>query len=208
MSSRLVRSKPDMLAPQLTMKMTKVFLSTLACAALITMSAPAEATKVKLQTSMGDIVLELNAKKAPKSVANFLGYVKSGHYNGTIFHRVIDNFMVQGGGLDANMRKKPAKKTVTNEADNGLKNVVGSVAMARTNDPHSASAQFFINVNNNKFLNHTSKDSRGWGYAVFGKVIKGMDVVNKIKVVKTKKVGGRGDIPVNPITLKKATIIK
>jgi peptidyl-prolyl cis-trans isomerase B (cyclophilin B) len=197
-----------MLAPQLTMKMTKVFLSTLGCSALIAMSAPASATKVKLQTSMGDIVLELNAKKAPKSVANFLSYVKSGHYNGTIFHRVIDNFMVQGGGLDANMRKKPAKSTVKNEADNGLKNVVGSVAMARTGDPHSASAQFFINVNNNKFLNHTSKDSRGWGYAVFGKVIKGMDVVNKIKVVKTKKVGGRRDIPVNPITLKKATVIK
>jgi peptidyl-prolyl cis-trans isomerase B (cyclophilin B) len=168
----------------------------------------AEATKVKLQTSMGDIVLELNAKKAPKSVANFLAYAKAGHYDGTVFHRVISGFMVQGGGLDAKMNKRPAKRMVQNEADNGLKNVVGSVAMARTNDPHSASAQFFINVNNNSSLNHRSKDSRGWGYAVFGKVVKGMEVVNKIKVVKTSRVNGRGDVPVTPITIKKVIILK
>ena len=208
MWSGLVRSKADMLAANLVMKFTKMFLTTLACSALLLAASPADATKVKLQTSMGDIVLELYANKAPKSVANFLMYAKSGHYNGTLFHRVINNFMIQGGGLDAKMNKKPSKAPITNEADNGLKNAVGTVAMARTGNPHSATAQFFINVNNNKFLDHKAKDSRGWGYAVFGKVVKGMEVVNKMKAVKTTKVNGRGDVPVNPITIKTVTVIK
>ena len=197
-----------MVAAKTRMKNTKALWLTLATSVLFISANPAQATKVQLETTMGNIVLELDAKKAPKSVANFLMYTKSGHYNGTIFHRVINNFMIQGGGLDAKMNKKPSKAPITNEADNGLKNVVGSVAMARTGAPHSATAQFFINVNNNKFLDHKSKDQRGWGYAVFGKVVKGMDVVNKIKAVKTTRVNGRGDVPVSPITIKKATILK
>ena len=197
-----------MVAAKTPMKNTKALWLTLATSVLFISANPAQATKVQLETTMGNIVLELDAKKAPKSVANFLQYTKSGHYNGTVFHRVINNFMIQGGGLDAKMNKKPTKKAITNEADNGLKNVVGSVAMARTGNPHSATAQFFINVNNNGFLDHKSKDSRGWGYAVFGKVVKGMDVVNKIKAVKTTRVNGRGDVPVNPITIKKVKILK
>ena len=197
-----------MVAAKTRMKNTKALWLTLATSVLFISANPAQATKVQLETTMGNIVLELDAKKAPKSVANFLMYTKSGHYNGTVFHRVINNFMIQGGGLDAKMNKKPSKAPITNEADNGLKNVVGSVAMARTGAPHSATAQFFINVNNNKFLDHKSKDQRGWGYAVFGKVVKGMDVVNKIKAVKTTRVNGRGDVPVSPITIKKATILK
>ena len=163
---------------------------------------------VVMETTKGTIRIELWADKAPISVENFLRYTDNEFYDGLIFHRVINGFMIQGGGLDAKMNKKPTKKAITNEADNGLKNVVGSVAMARTGNPHSATAQFFINVNNNGFLDHKSKDSRGWGYAVFGKVVKGMDVVNKIKSVKTSRVNGRGDVPVSPITIKKATIIK
>ena len=197
-----------MVAAKTPMKNTKALWLTLATSVLFISANPAQATKVQLETTMGNIVLELDAKKAPKSVANFLQYTKSGHYNGTVFHRVINNFMIQGGGLDAKMNKEPTKKAITNEADNGLKNVVGSVAMARTGNPHSATAQFFINVNNNGFLDHKSKDSRGWGYAVFGKVVKGMDVVNKIKAVKTTRVNGRGDVPVNPITIKKVKILK
>ena len=204
----LVRSKADMLAGKTTMKYLNTLLITFASAALISSATPAEATKVQLETTMGNIVLELNAKKAPKSVANFLMYAKSGHYNGTIFHRVINNFMIQGGGLDAKMNKKSTKKPITNEADNGLKNVVGSIAMARTGNPHSATAQFFINVNNNRSLDHRAKDSRGWGYAVFGQVVKGMEVVNKIKAVKTTRSNGRGDVPVSTITIKKVTVLK
>lgn len=208
MSGGLVGSNQDMLTALSSMNTSSLILASFFGLTVLGSTGSAEATKVKLQTSMGDIVLELNAKKAPKSVANFLAYAKAGHYDGTVFHRVISNFMVQGGGLDAKMNKRPAKRMVQNEADNGLKNVVGSVAMARTNDPHSASAQFFINVNNNSSLNHRSKDSRGWGYAVFGKVVKGMEVVNKIKVVKTSRVNGRGDVPVTPITIKKVIILK
>ena len=136
---------------------------------------------VLLTTSMGEIKIELFDKKAPKSVANFLAYVKSGHYKGTIFHRVIDGFMIQGGGFDKSYTKKETRPSIQNEADNGLKNDRGTLAMARTPDPHSASAQFFINVSDNDVLNHRSKDEAGWGYCVFGKVISGMDVVNKIK---------------------------
>ena len=168
-------------------------------------SAEAKNPKVKLSTSMGDIEVELFADKAPKSVANFMAYVKSGHYDGTVFHRVISGFMVQGGGFDAEFNKKPTKAPVQNEADNGLKNLKGTLAMARTSDPHSASAQFFINVVDNAFLDHKSKDARGWGYAVFGKVTKGMDVVEKIKDVKTGRKGPFAkDAPQTDVLIKSA----
>lgn len=163
--------------------------------------------QVELDTSMGKIVIELNAQKAPKTVDNFVSYVKSGHYNGTIFHRVIDDFMIQGGGMDEQMNEKSAGTPIENEADNGLGNEVGTVAMARTNDPHSATAQFFINVKNNTFLNHTSKTSQGWGYAVFGKVVSGMDVVNEIKGVRTANFGMHGDVPTSPIVINSAKLL-
>lgn len=165
-------------------------------------AAAADAPKVLLKTSLGDITLELNQDKAPNSTDNFLQYVKSGHYNGTIFHRVIGSFMIQGGGFDAGMKQKPTRPPIRNEASNGLKNVPYSVAMARTSAPDSASAQFFINVNDNAFLNYPGQD--GAGYAVFGKVIKGMDVVDKIKDVPT----GAGDVPVKPVTIESASIVK
>ena len=162
----------------------------------------ADMPHVLLKTNMGDIVLELNAEKAPKTVKNFLSYVNSGHYNGTIFHRVIDGFMIQGGGFDKNMREKPAPNRVENEGKNGLKNTEYSVAMARTSDPQSAGAQFFINVKDNQFLNYPGQD--GFGYAVFGKVTQGMDVVDKIKKVRT---GGQ-DVPAQPVIIESATITK
>jgi len=165
-------------------------------------AAAADAPQVLLKTSMGDITLELNQEKAPKSVANFLQYVKSGHYNGTIFHRVIGSFMIQGGGYDAGMKQKPTNPPIENEASNGLKNEPYSVAMARTSNPNSASAQFFINVKNNAFLNYPGQD--GAGYAVFGKVIKGTEVVDKIKDVQT----GPGDVPVKPVVIESASIVK
>ena len=160
---------------------------------------------VKLETSMGEIILELFEDEAPKTTANFLEYVRAGHYDGTIFHRVIDGFMIQGGGMTGDMASKPTNKPIENEADNGLKNEAYTVAMARTNDPHSATAQFFINVKNNTFLNHTGKNLQGWGYAVFGKVAKGHGVVNKIKGVKTGDKAGHGDVPITPIEIIKAT---
>jgi peptidyl-prolyl cis-trans isomerase B (cyclophilin B) len=163
--------------------------------------------QVALDTTMGRIVIELNSEKAPKTVANFIEYVKSGQYNGTIFHRVIDNFMIQGGGFDKNMSQKPTRAPIDNEADNGLTNDVGTVAMARTSDPHSASAQFFINVKNNGFLNHSGKSMQGWGYAVFGRVVEGMDVINKMKGVKTGNVAGHGDVPTTPIVIEKAEML-
>jgi peptidyl-prolyl cis-trans isomerase B (cyclophilin B) len=163
--------------------------------------------QVALDTTMGRIVIELNSEKAPKTVANFIEYVKSGQYNGTIFHRVIDNFMIQGGGFDKNMSQKPTRAPIDNEADNGLTNDVGTVAMARTSDPHSASAQFFINVKNNGFLNHSGKSMQGWGYAVFGRVVEGMDVINKMKGVKTGNVAGHGDVPTTPIMIEKAEML-
>ena len=144
---------------------------------------------VKLTTNFGDITLELNAEKAPITVANFLQYVESGYYDGVIFHRVIDGFMIQGGGFDANMKQKATKAEIKNEADNGLGNDKYTVAMARTSIPDSASSQFFINVGDNDFLNHTAPTSSGWGYCVFGKVVEGMDVVDKIRAVKTTKIG-------------------
>jgi peptidyl-prolyl cis-trans isomerase B (cyclophilin B) len=163
---------------------------------------------VKLETSMGEILLDLDAEKAPKTVANFLEYVKNGHYDGTIFHRVIDGFMIQGGGMTAEMKEKPATASIQNEADNGLKNAAYTLAMARTMDPHSASAQFFINVKNNEFLDHKAKTDAGWGYAVFGKVSKGHSVVNKIKSVKTGRQGMHDDVPVEPVKIIKAEIVE
>ncbi len=162
----------------------------------------ADAPQVSLKTNMGEIVLELYPEKAPKSVENFLQYVKNGHYKGTVFHRVIDGFMIQGGGFDKDMNQKPTAAPIQNEAKNGLKNGPYTLAMARTSDPHSASAQFFINVKDNSFLDYPSQD--GWGYAVFGKVIKGMDVVDKIKVVPT----GRNDVPNKQVIIESAAIAK
>ena len=158
---------------------------------------------VKLHTNFGDITIELNAEKAPITVANFLQYVDSGFYDSTIFHRVIDNFMIQGGGFLPGMKEKANKgKSITNEADNGLKNDNATIAMARTSDPHSASAQFFINVADNEFLNHKSKTEAGWGYAVFGKVISGMHVVNRIKKVKTGNMAGHANVPMDEVLIK------
>ena len=164
--------------------------------------------KVLLKTNQGDITLSLDSAKAPKSVANFLQYVKSGHYDGTIFHRVIDNFMIQGGGMTPGMKEKSAGKQIENEANNGLKNDLGTIAMARTSDPHSATAQFFINVNDNDFLNHTAPNAQGWGYAVFGKVTDGMDVVYAIRKVKTASSGFHQDVPSVDVVIEKATVLE
>lgn len=162
---------------------------------------------VELETSMGAITIELNEEKAPKTVENFLNYVKSGHYDSTIFHRIIDGFMIQGGGMDADMNEKATNKPVENEADNGLKNDAGTIAMARTQDPHSATSQFFINVKDNDFLNHSGKNMQGWGYTVFGKVTSGMDVIEKMKGVPTGRFGMHADVPTEPVIIKSATII-
>lgn len=162
---------------------------------------------VKLETTMGDIILELDEEKAPNTVANFLNYVNNGHYDGTIFHRVIDGFMVQGGGMTADMKEKATGAPIENEADNGLTNDAYSVAMARTSDPHSATAQFFINVKKNDFLNHTAKNAQGWGYCVFGKVVKGHGVVNKMKGVATGRNGFHDDVPKEPIVINSATVV-
>ena len=164
--------------------------------------------KVALNTNFGRIVLELDEVNAPKTTANFVSYVKSGHYNGTIFHRVIPNFMIQGGGFEANMNQKSTKASIENEANNGLKNDVGTIAMARTQDPHSASAQFFINTKKNDFLNHSSKTVQGWGYAVFGKVVEGMDVVTAIEKVRTGNKGYHGDVPLEPVVIETAEVVE
>ena len=161
---------------------------------------------VKLTTNFGDITLELNAEKAPITVANFLQYVENGFYDGVIFHRVINGFMVQGGGFDANMKQKKTSAEIKNEADNGLSNDNYTIAMARTSVPDSASSQFFINVGDNEFLNHTAPTSSGWGYCVFGKVIEGMDIVDKIKAVKTTSKAGHRDVPVDPVMIEKAAL--
>jgi peptidyl-prolyl cis-trans isomerase B (cyclophilin B) len=161
---------------------------------------------VKLHTNHGIITLELDAAKAPNTVANFLDYAKSGFYDGTVFHRVISNFMIQGGGFGAGMKEKTTKAPIQNEAGNGLKNDIYTVAMARTGDPHSATAQFFINVKNNDFLNYSSPNPQGYGYAVFGKVIDGMDVVEKIKGVKTSNKGMHGDVPVEDVIITRAEV--
>ncbi|MEO8155382.1 MAG: peptidylprolyl isomerase [Rhizobacter sp.] len=166
-------------------------------------SLAAHAQMVKLATSEGDIVIELNAAKAPKTVDNFVQYVKAGHYNGTVFHRVINNFMIQGGGMTADLKEKPTHSPIPLEARNGLNNERGTIAMARTSDPNSATSQFFINVKDNDFLN-AARSADGNGYAVFGKVISGMEVVDKIRAVPT----AAGDVPVTPVTIKKATLEK
>lgn len=163
---------------------------------------------ILMKTSKGDIKIQLNEEKAPKTCENFLKYVEAGHYSGTIFHRVIDGFMIQGGGFDEAMNQKPAPDTVENEADNGLANNTGTIAMARTQDPHSASAQFFINVKDNAFLNHTSKDLRGWGYCVFGEVVEGMDVVNQIKDVPTGNAGYHQDVPKEAIVINEVIVVE
>ena len=185
----------------------------MALALIITAGLSARAEKrsnplVKLETSMGEITVELYADKAPATVANFLQYVKDGFYNGTIFHRVIPTFMIQGGGFDAQMNQKPTRAPIQNEADNGLKNEAYTFAMARTMDPNSATAQFFINVADNQFLNHTAKTPQCWGYAVFGKVVKGQDVVDKIKAVPTGNKGMHQNVPVEPVTIIKATVVE
>lgn len=161
---------------------------------------------VKLSTNFGDITLELNADKAPITVANFLQYVESGYYDGVIFHRVIDGFMIQGGGFDVNMKQKVTKEEIKNEADNGLGNDKYTVAMARTSIPDSASSQFFVNVGDNDFLNHTAPTSSGWGYCVFGKVVEGMDVVDKIRAVKTTSKAGHQDVPAESVIIEKASL--
>lgn len=161
-----------------------------------------------MKTNFGDITIELNHEKAPITAANFEQYVKDGFYDGVIFHRVIDGFMIQGGGFDADMSQKSTNANIQNEADNGLSNDVGTLAMARTMDPHSASAQFFINVGNNGFLNHTGKDPQGWGYAVFGAVVEGMDVVNEIKGVATTMRAGHQDVPADNVVIESASMLE
>ena len=180
------------------------------CLLVSSVNAADDLTKkrVKLETSEGDIVLELDITRAPLSVLNFMNYARSGFYDGTIFHRVIKNFMIQGGRFTPEMDRKQPNAPILNEADNGLKNVRGTIAMARTNDPHSATAQFFINVTDNTFLNHTAKTPRGWGYAVFGRVIKGLNVVDKIRNQRTGPNGPfPSDVPLKMILIQKATVI-
>ncbi len=162
---------------------------------------------VKLHTNHGVITLELDAEKAPVTVANFLAYVESGHYNNTVFHRVIDGFMIQGGGFEPGMNQKPTGEQIKNEADNGLKNERGTVAMARTQAPHSATAQFFINIADNDFLNHRSPDLQGWGYCVFGRVSEGMDVVDAIRKVKTGSSGFHQDVPKEDVIIERAEVV-
>ncbi len=164
--------------------------------------------QVELQIAgYGNITIELDAEKAPKSAENFLAYVKKGHYDGTVFHRIIDGFMIQGGGFAAGMTQKPTDANITNEANNGLKNNKYTLAMARTSDPHSASSQFFINVADNGFLNHTAPSQQGWGYAVFGKVIAGTEVVDTLGKVKTGRKGHHDDVPVQDVMITKAVIL-
>ena len=163
---------------------------------------------IKLHTNHGVITLKLDEEKAPETAANFKEYVKSGHYDNTVFHRVINNFMIQGGGFEPGMKQKPTRAPIKNEANNGLTNKVGSIAMARTMDPHSASAQFFINVADNDFLNHTAPTTQGWGYSVFGEVVEGMDVVNKIKGVATTMRSGHQDVPAEDVIIEKAEIVE
>jgi peptidyl-prolyl cis-trans isomerase B (cyclophilin B) len=164
-------------------------------------------TMVKLHTNFGAITLDLDAAKAPDTVRNFLAYVEGGHYANTIFHRVIDGFMIQGGGFEPGMKQKPTGAPVRNEAANGLKNDRYTVAMARTNDPHSATAQFFINVKDNDFLNHTAPTPQGWGYCVFGRVVEGQDVVDRIKGVKTGRSGMHQDVPAQDVIIERAEVV-
>ena len=175
---------------------------------MITTNSQAETTMVKMDTNHGTIMLELDAENAPNTVANFLTYAKEGFYDGTIFHRVISNFMIQGGGFTEDMNQKTTHAPIQNEANNGLKNDNGTIAMARTGDPHSATAQFFINVKDNDFLNFSSETPQGWGYAVFGKVTEGMDVVEKIKAVPTTTKGPYQDVPAEMVIIEKVTVVE
>jgi len=192
----------------------KTLLALLFSTLLITLSLTAYAEgdntlpHVKLETSLGNITIELNQDKAPKTVKNFLNYVNSSFYDGTVFHRVIKGFMIQGGGFDEKMIQKSPNASIKNEANNGLSNVRGSIAMARTNDPHSATAQFFINTVDNSFLDFTSEQGSGWGYAVFGQVIEGMDTVDTIRAVATSNKGGHGDVPNDNVIIIKATVVQ
>lgn len=163
---------------------------------------------VKLHTNFGTITLELDEKRAPQTVANFLQYVKDGHYGNTVFHRVIDGFMIQGGGFEPGMRQKPTRTPVKNEAENKMKNAAYTIAMARTSEPHSASAQFFINVADNDSLNHTAPTPQGWGYCVFGRVTEGTDVVDKVKGVKTGRSGMHQDVPLNDVVIERAEVVQ
>ena len=172
-----------------------------------TPEVPMPAAHILMTTTLGPMTLELDADIAPKTVENFLSYVSNGFYDGTIFHRVINNFMVQGGGFTADMEQKATQAPIDNEANNGLKNARGTIAMARTQDPHSATAQFFINVQDNDFLNHTGENMQGWGYTVFGKVTDGEDVLDKIRCVQTGSQGGHQDVPVEPIIIESVTVI-
>ena len=165
------------------------------------------AAHVTIATTVGQMTLELDADNAPKTVENFLSYASSGFYDGTIFHRVINNFMIQGGGFSTDMEQKSTQAPIENEANNGLKNARGTIAMARTQDPHSATAQFFINVSENDFLNHTGENMQGWGYAVFGKVTEGEDVLDKIRGVQTGNQGGHQDVPLEPIIIESVTVV-
>jgi len=188
----------------------KIFVMTILFIVLVCASPSVAADplpRVKLTTSQGDIVVELDSAAAPKTVENFLAYVKYGFYDGAIFHRVIAGFMIQGGGFDEEMKRKHPRPPILNEADNGLSNEVGTIAMARTADPHSASAQFFINVKDNAFLNHRGKTSQGWGYCVFGKVVEGMKVVRAIENVPTTSRSGMRDVPKIPVVIKQATVV-
>ena len=201
------------LANPLNLSTATLITATLSLAAVTTTSCaqsknPSKNPQVTFETTVGNFTLELYPDKAPVTVKNFLTYVEEGFYEDTIFHRVIGNFMAQGGGFDAKMKQKKTHKPIKNEADNGLKNDVGTVAMARTNDPDSASSQFFINFKNNDFLNHRDKSTNGWGYCVFGKVVEGMDVVAKMGKVKTVTVGPFRDVPKEPIVVKKVTLKK
>lgn len=192
-----------------------VVLSASACLAFgVSQRAPKETTfkgeeklMIELTTNFGVIKLKLDAEKAPKTVENFLSYVKQGHYDGTIFHRVIPGFMIQGGGFTKDMNQKSTAATIDNEANNGLKNLRGTIAMARTNAPHSASAQFFINLADNDFLNYSSPTPQGWGYCVFGSVVEGLDIVDKIAQVKTGNNGHHQDVPVESVVIEKARVI-
>jgi cyclophilin family peptidyl-prolyl cis-trans isomerase len=184
---------------------TLVLLAALVLPLSVTAAEPAKPVnpQVRMTTSLGVVEIELDAVKAPKTVANFLGYVDKGFYNGTIFHRVIPGFMIQGGGMTAGMKEQQTGAKIQNESDNGLKNLSGTLAMARTSDPHSASAQFFINTVDNAFLDHRGKNPQGWGYAVFGKVTKGMDVVKKIEAVRTGNAGMHQNVPIQDVVIRK-----
>ena len=185
-----------------------VHLLVLAMAAAAVAPSTAAHPRITLETSKGKIVIELNADKAPKSTANFLDYVKNGSFDNTVFHRVIDNFMIQGGDFEPGMKQKPTNAAVQNEANNGLKNDKYTVAMARTSDPHSATAQFFINAADNEFLNFKSETPQGWGYTVFGRVVDGLDIVEKIRKVKTGSKGFHQDVPVDDVVIEKAVVVE